>query len=211
MKNTFANFPLMLLLITTVSIYSCQVSKTTDGMGTGYQYGSQAVGFSLLNIDSNMVSTDDYPNAKGFVVVFTCNHCPYAKAYEERLVTLNDYTTNLGYPILAINPNNPKTYPSDDFNHMVKRASEKGFNFPYLVDEGQKIYPVYGATKTPHVYLLNKENNKLMVRYIGAIDDNYEDAGSVTKKYVEEAVSALSEGHEVEIKQTKAIGCSIKS
>jgi peroxiredoxin len=94
---------------------------------------------------------------------------------------------------------------------MKIRAQEKGFTFPYLVDKGQKIYPQYGATKTPHVYILNKENGKNVVRYIGAIDDNYEDADAVQKKYVEEAVEALSKGQEVANPTTKAIGCSIKA
>ncbi len=211
-----------LLSIPFVLLMACEAPKSSSDTNTetiiqsdtddkaGYSYGSEARAFLLMNIDSTPVSTMDYPDAKGFVVIFTCNHCPYAKAYEERMVRLNTLTSDLGYPVLAINPNNPDRYPADDFEHMKIRAKEKAFNFPYLVDEGQKLFPAFGATKTPHVYVLNKENNKLIVRYIGAIDDNYEDEEQVEKKYVEAAVKALSEGREVEIKETKAIGCSIK-
>ncbi|MDP3435754.1 MAG: thioredoxin family protein, partial [Bacteroidales bacterium] len=93
---------------------------------------------------------------------------------------------------------------------MIKRAKEKGFTFPYLFDDGQKIFPQYGATKTPHVFILKKEGAKNIVKYIGAIDDNYKNAGDVSKKYIENAVEALLANKEVEVKTTVAIGCSIK-
>ena len=94
---------------------------------------------------------------------------------------------------------------------MIVRAKEKGFTFPYLFDDGQKVYPKYGATKTPHVYILEKTAKGNIVKYIGAIDDNYEDEKDVKVKYVEDAVNSLLKGKEVEVKTTKAIGCSIKA
>jgi len=93
---------------------------------------------------------------------------------------------------------------------MIVRAKEKGFTFPYLFDEGQKVFPKYGATRTPHVFLLQKEGKKYKVAYIGAIDDNYKDASLVTEKYVENAITALQNGSPVEPDFTKAIGCTIK-
>lgn len=153
----------------------------------------------------------DFNNAKGFIVVFTCNHCPYAVAYEDRIIALDKKYKALGYPVIAINPNNPAVQPKDSFELMKERAKEKGFTFPYLFDDGQKIYPKYGATKTPHVYLLQKTKDGNVVRYIGAIDDNYNDESAVKTKYVENAVNALLEGKEIEVKTTKAIGCSIKA
>jgi peroxiredoxin len=112
---------------------------------------------------------------------------------------------------VAINPNNPEKQKDDSFAKMQERAKEKKFAFPYLLDEGQKIYPQYGATKTPHVYVLQKTAKGNVVKYIGAIDDNYEDAAAVKQKYVENAVDALLKGKDVTVKETKAIGCSIKA
>lgn len=176
----------------------------------GYQIGDVAADFKLKNIDDKFVSLADYKDAKGFIVVFTCNHCPYAKAYEERLVALDLRFKDKGYPVIAINPNNPEAYPADSFDEMKKRHKEQGFTFPYLFDDGQKIYPVYGATKTPHIFILEKTDKGNIVRYIGAIDDNYEDALAVKKTYVADAIEALLAGKEIEVTTTKAIGCSIK-
>ena len=184
---------------------------TTKDDTPGYGIGDVATDFSLKNIDNKMVSLKDYKDAQGYVVVFTCNHCPYAKAYEERIVALDAKYKKLGYPVIAINPNNPSKQKEDSFDKMIVRAKEKGFTFPYLLDEGQKIYPQYGATKTPHVFILEKTAKGNIVKYIGAIDDNYEDEKAVKIKYVEEAINALLKGKEVEVKTTKAIGCSIKA
>jgi peroxiredoxin len=176
----------------------------------GYQVGDIATDFNLKNIDGKSVSLQDYSNAKGFIVIFTCNHCPYAVAYEDRIIALQKKFGKLGYPVIAINPNNPEKQKEDSYEKMQQRAKEKGFNFPYLFDEGQKIYPQYGATKTPHAYVLQKTKNGNVVQYIGAIDDNYSDEKAVKIRYVEAAVQALLKGKEVSVKTTKAIGCSIK-
>lgn len=187
------------------------VAFTTKDTVSGYEIGDVATDFSLKNIDNKMVSLKDYKDAKGFIVIFTCNHCPYAVAYEDRIVALDKKYKKLGYPVIAINPNNPEINKDDSFDKMIVRAKEKGFTFPYLFDEGQKIYPQYGATKTPHVYILEKTAKGNIVRYIGAIDDNYEDEKAVKVNYVEDAVNSLLKGKEVEVKTTKAIGCSIKA
>lgn len=178
---------------------------------TGYSIGDEASTFSLKNVDEKMISLEDFPSAKGFIVIFTCNHCPYAKAYEDRINDLNDQYASKGYPVIAINPNDPEAQPADGFKEMQQRAKEKNFTFPYLIDEGQKVYPVYGATKTPHVFILNKENGKMIVKYIGAIDDNYEDPNDVSEKYVENAVNALLEGKAIPRTTSLAIGCTIKT
>lgn len=176
----------------------------------GYKIGDLATDFSLKNVDGKMVSLADYKEAKGFIVTFKCNHCPYAVAYEDRIIALDKKYRELGYPVIAINPNNPEKQPADSFENMITRAKEKGFTFPYLLDEGQHIYPQYGATKTPHMFVLQKTDEGNVVKYIGAIDDNYEDADAVTRKYVEEAVDALLKGEKVPTQVTKAIGCTIK-
>ncbi len=177
----------------------------------GYKVGDVATDFSLKNVDNKKVSLADFKAAKGFIVVFTCNHCPYAQAYEDRIIALDKKYKKLGYPVIAINPNNPAKQKDDSFELMQVRAKEKNFTFPYLLDEGQKIYPQYGATKTPHVYILQKTKAGNVVKYIGAIDDNYSDAAAVKEKYAENALDALLKNKEVAVKETKAIGCSIKA
>mgnify|MGYP000008776731 CR=1 FL=1 len=152
----------------------------------------------------------DYDNAKGFLVIFTCNTCPYAVAYEDRIVALDKKYASKGYPVIAIMPNDTDVMPGDSMEAMKARAKAKGFTFPYLMDKGQQIYPQYGATKTPHVYILEKTRKGNEVKYIGAIDDNYKDASAVKTKYVENAVDALLKGKEIEVKETRAIGCTIK-
>ncbi len=176
----------------------------------GYQVGDIATDFELENINGKMVSLSDYKDAKGFIVIFTCNTCPYAVAYEDRIIELDKKYAKKGYPVIAIMPNNTDVKPGDNMQAMKARAKAKGFTFPYLIDKDQKIYPQYGATKTPHVYLLEKTKKGNEVKYIGAIDDNYKDASQVTTKYVENAVDALMNGKDVEVKKTRAIGCSIK-
>ena len=179
-------------------------------MADGYEVGDIATDFKLENIDGKMVSMADYNDAKGFIVIFTCNTCPYAVAYEDRIEALNKKYAKKGYPVIAIMPNNTDVKPGDNMEAMKARAKAKGFTFPYLMDKGQKVYPEYGATKTPHVYVLERTKRGPQVKYIGAIDDNYQDASAVTKTYVEDAVDALLNNEEVPEKTTRAIGCSIK-
>lgn len=176
----------------------------------GYDIGDFATDFKLENIDNNFVSLSDFESAKGFIVIFTCNTCPYAVAYEDRIEALNKKYAPIGYPVIAIMPNNTEIKPGDSLQAMKKRALEKGFTFPYLIDKNQEIFPQYGATKTPHVYILSKEKNENIVEYIGAIDDNYKDANLVKIKYVEDAVDALLSNKKISTTKTKAIGCSIK-
>jgi peroxiredoxin len=176
----------------------------------GYDIGDAATDFSLKNTDGSSTSLKDFKDAKGFVIIFTCNHCPYSVAYEDRIIALDQKYKSVGYPVIAINPNNPKEYPNDSFDAMKMRAKEKIFSFPYLLDAGQKIYPQYGATKTPHVFLLQKEGKDYIVKYIGAIDDNYQDANAVKNTYLENALRALLKGERVKITTSTAIGCRIK-
>ena len=179
-------------------------------MGQGYDIGDKAMNFKLKNVDGTHVALSDYEDEKGVIVIFTCNHCPYAQAWEERIIKIDKQFDPKGYPVVAIQPNDPKLQPEDSFENMKKRAKEKGYTFPYLMDETQEVYRAYDATKTPHVYLLENESNGFYVRYIGAIDDNYKDASQVKEKYLASAVNALLNGNEPSPKKTKAIGCSIK-
>ncbi|MCU0370818.1 MAG: thioredoxin family protein [Bacteroidales bacterium] len=193
-----------------IIMFSITVLAIPGAISQGYNVGDNASDFKLKNVDGKFVSLSDYPDAKGFTVIFTCNHCPYAKAYEDRIIALDKKYKELGYPVIAINPNDPEINPEDSYDKMIVRSKEKGFTFPYLFDETQEIYRNYGAKKTPHVYLIRKKGNDLVVEYIGAIDDNYQDASKVTTPYVANAIDALLAGKSPDPDFTKAIGCSIK-
>ena len=173
----------------------------------GYQIGDQVADFDLLGTDGERHSLATDGGERGAVVVFTCNHCPYSVAYEDRLVALDSTLAARGYGLIAINPNDPEIKPADGLEAMKVRAAEKGFGFPYLVDEGQAVYPVWGATRTPHFFVVDAERH---VRYIGALDNNT-DASRVTVRYVEDALAAIEAGETPEPAVTKAIGCSIKA
>lgn len=179
----------------------------------GYAIGDVAEDFSLKNVNGEMVSLASNEDAKGFIVIFTCNHCPFSVANEDRIIALDKKYKELGYPVVAINPNDPEADggEGDDYESMKTRAAEKGFTFPYLYDDGQTVYPKYGATKTPHVFLLQRTEEGNIVKYIGAIDDSAKDPESVKEKYLENAVDALLAGNPIEITETKALGCSIKT
>jgi peroxiredoxin len=173
----------------------------------GYKVGDTAMDFSLKNVDGKMVSLADYKDAKGYIVIFTCNSCPYSVAYEDRIIELHEQYADKGFPVIAINPNDVEKSPKDSYELMKVRAEEKDFPFAYVYDKTQEITKAYGATNTPHVYVLDKDRT---VKYIGAIDNNTRDASAADKKYVEDAVDALMEGDDIPVTKTKAIGCTIK-
>ncbi len=176
----------------------------------GYQIGDTVDDINLKNVDNSMVSFADYPDAKGFIVIFTCNTCPYAVASEDRIIALDAEFKSKGFPVIAINPNNPEVQSADTFEKMQQKAKDKGFTFPYLYDESHTLYETFGATKTPHIFLLQRENKGLIVKYIGAIDDNVRNAEAVKERFLANAVYELLEGKEVSVKETRAIGCSVK-
>ncbi len=176
----------------------------------GYKIGDKANDFRLMNVDGKMVSMSDYPDAKGFILMFSCNHCPYSVAYEDRKIALDKKFAPMGYPVIVINPNDSTIVPADSFSNMRIRAEQKQFPYPYLLDADQTVFQEYGATRTPHVFLLNREDGDLIVRYIGAIDNNHEDADAATERYVESAIQNLMEGNQPDPATTRAIGCTIK-
>lgn len=212
MKNK--HYLLLLLTIAMSTIFSVFAFTGVDAgiskIILTYTIGDTAEDFKLKNVDGKMVSLADFKEAKGFIVVFTCNTCPVSVANEDRIIALNEKYQPQGYPVIAINPNNPEISQGDSYELMKTRAKEKGFTFPYLFDDGQVVYPKYGASKTPHVYVLKKENKELIVKYIGSIDDSARNAEAVKTKYVENAVDALINGIPIKLNSTKAIGCSIK-
>lgn len=176
----------------------------------GYQPGSVVSGFSLKNVDNRMVSFKDYKDAKGYIVVFTCNTCPVSQAYEQRLIKLHQDYAAKGFPVIAINPNDPEVSGGDAFKLMQERAKAKGFPFVYLFDPGQKITRQFGAERTPHVYLLSKNSDAIKVEYIGAVDSDPENSSPERKKFLEDALKALLSGNKPSVNFTKAVGCGVK-
>ncbi len=175
------------------------------GLSAQYDIGDKVENFSLKSTSGKTVSLSDYD---GVVVVFTCNTCPYAQMYESRIIDIHNKYASKGFPVLAINPNDPSIKPGDSFQEMVKMAEERNYPFEYAIDEKQTVYPAFGATKTPHVFLLDKNHT---VRYIGAVDDNAQSEDAVEDHYLGNAIDAVMTGAAPNPDKTKAIGCSIKA
>ena len=194
-----------------------KVEKKSDAtkvtLKKGLQIGDQAPTFKLMGIDGEAYTYENIMDGngkapKGYIVIFTCNTCPVAKINEERIIELHNKYAKKGYPVVAIQPNDPSVKPGDSYDAMISYAKDKGFPFVYLFDKGQQVYPKYGAKRTPEVFLVDKS---LKVRYHGAIDDSVRDPENVEVKYLENAIDAIENGKEPEPTKTKAIGCTIKT
>lgn len=177
---------------------------------TGYQVGDLASDFNLKNLDGKNVSLANYKNAKGYIVIFTCNTCPVSKAYESRKEELHKMYASKGYPVVAINTNDPVASPGDTYEKMQERAKEKNFSFAYLLDPDHVYTKKYGAMRTPHVFVLQKTAKGNEVAYIGAIDNDQQLANPQRDNYVQNAVNQLLKGEKPSVASTKAIGCTIK-
>jgi peroxiredoxin len=175
-----------------------------------YQPGDTVKDFSLKSVSGKMISLSGYADAKGAIVVFTCNHCPFSKAYEKRIIALHNKYAAQGYPVVAINSNDKNAEPEDSFEEMAKVSKAHHYPFEYIYDETQEVATNFGAARTPHVFVVQKEQNSFVVKYVGAIDDNTDEPENATKHYVEDAVNSLLKGQDVAVKTTKAIGCTIK-
>jgi peroxiredoxin len=161
----------------------------------------------MRNVDGKELSIADVAKPAGTLVIFTCNHCPFAKAWESRIVALGNAYAAKGIGVVAINSNDPKVAPDDSFEKMQERAKDKGMQFPYLVDATSGVARAFGAARTPEAFLFDK-NGKLV--YHGAVDDNSQDAAKVESPYLKNALDAVVAGSDVAVKETKSIGCSIK-
>jgi len=175
-----------------------------------YGVGDTVSLFTLKNVDGKMVSLADYKNSNGVIVVFDCNTCPVSKAYNTRIMDLSKKYGSKGFPLVAINANSPEESPGDSYEEMVSAAKRKKYDFPYLIDETQDVARSFGATNTPHVFVLKNQSGSFKVAYIGAIDNNSRDGSAADRKYVETAVDALLANQEIATTKTKAIGCGIK-
>lgn len=183
---------------------------TAANAQTGYKVGDVASDFNLKNVDGKQISLASYQNAKGYIVVFTCNTCPVSKAYEARVENLNKLYATKGYPVVALNTNDPLASPGDTYAKMQERAKEKKFSFAYLEDPDHVYTKKYGAMRTPHVFVLQKTAKGNEVAYIGAIDNDQQEANPERENYVQNAVNQLLKGEKPTVTTTKAIGCTIK-
>ena len=174
---------------------------------TNLKIGDLAPDFQLPGVDGNMYSLEDFKKKKIVIIMFSCNHCPTVKAYEDRFVELQRDYKDKGVVLVAINPNDDKKYPEDSFKNMKARAKEKGFNFPYLRDETQSVARSYGAERTPEAFVFDK---KRVLRYHGRIDDNVYEPDKIQQHYLRDALDAILKGQKVLVQDTEPVGCTIK-
>ena len=193
-----------------LSVFTLLMSFAAISQPKTISAGTTAPGFSLPDVTGKNVSFETFPNAKGYILVFTCNTCPVAQAYEQRVIALNKKYASMGYPVIAINPNDPELAGGDSFQAMKERAKDRNYQFPYLFDKGQQTTNAYGARVTPHIFLVAKQNNTNTVVYTGAIDNDPENSNSTKANYLDDAIKAVEEGKTPAIASTKALGCSVK-
>ncbi len=169
--------------------------------------GDKAIPFELPGVDDRRHALGDYADKETVAVVFTCNHCPYARAWEDRLINIQADYADRGVQLVAISANDAKKYPADSFPRMKERSGEKGFNFPYLYDESQEVARAYGAERTPEIFLFDKGGT---LRYHGTVDDDYDDPAAVRNHYFRDALEAVLEGRHPLTVETVPEGCTIK-
>jgi peroxiredoxin len=169
--------------------------------------GDAAIPFKLLAVDDKEHSLNDYMGKNAVAVIFSCNHCPYVRAWEDRMVQIQSDYADKGVQLVAINSNDESKYPDDSFAKMKDRAREKKFNFPYLRDETQNVARAYGAERTPEVFLFDRNS---ILQYHGTIDDNYDDPKAVKEHYLRRALDSVLAGKSVLTRETKPVGCTIK-
>ena len=197
--------------ITALAILSvCLVLSFAFAPAGGYKIGDAVQPFNLKSVSGKMVSLADYNKERGLVIVFTCNHCPFAKLYQARINEFNKRYAGKGYPLVAISSNDAIAVPEDNFEEMIKRAAEEHYSFPYLYDSTQVIARSYNAIKTPHAFVLQHKGDKWIVAYSGAFDDNGAEPEKVEHHFVEEAIQDLEAGKPVHTPTTKSVGCGIK-
>ena len=202
LRYTFHSVAILIVLIILIVLQSFRYENKSV-------IGTTISDFSLRNIDGKNLALKDYADAKGFIVIFTCNHCPFAKLYTKRLNELNTKYKALGVPLLAINSMDTLIYEDETFEKMQQRAKSQKFNFPYLYDNMQTVGKEFQADHTPHAYVIWKRNNQWTIEYSGAIDDNGAEPTKVTNAFVANAADELLQRKAVSMNETKSIGCAI--
>jgi peroxiredoxin len=203
-------FVIVLAAISLLTLPSKIVNAKSKIEDPIYNIGSAVADFNLKNYDGTQVSLASNTSAKGYILVFTCNECPFAKAYHKRLQALHSKYAGLGYPVLALNPNSAGHIEAENAAANAQTAKNEGFTFNYLADENQQQARLFAAKKTPTVCLLQRNGNGFVLRYTGAIDNNAQDEAGANEKYVEKAINELLVGRAISTTSTKSVGCGIK-
>ena len=176
-------------------------------MGFTLDVAAKAPDFTLKGVDGKMHSLADCADRKAVVVIVSCNHCPTVIQYEDRMIQIQKDYAGKGVQLIVINGNETDGHPTDDFAHMVQRAKERGFNFPYLRDDTQEVVRAYGAVRTPEVFLLGPDRTLV---YHGRIDDNPDDPKRVRRHDLRVALDEVLAGKPVSVPKTPSIGCTVK-
>jgi peroxiredoxin len=198
-------FIVSLLALATLAAPLALAQDAPKSIALGASIPSDRV--AMKNVDGKMLTIDSVKGAKGTLVIFTCNHCPYVKAWEKRITELGNSFARQGIGMIAINSNDPGRSEEDDFDGMVTRAKDLGLQFPYVVDEGSVVAKAFGASKTPEAFLFDAKG-KLV--YHGTIDDNVKEPEKVEKRWLKDALTAVAAGQAPAVQETKALGCGIK-
>src|SRR5919201_212986 len=168
--------------------------------------GTEAPQFDLPGVDGQTRSLDDYADAQALVLIQSCNHCPYVQAWEGRMIVIQREYADRGVRIVAISSNDAEHYPEDSFDEMKARARRRGFNFDYLYDKDQAIARALGSSRTPEVFLFDRDRRLV---YHGAIDDS-RDERAVTQRHLRDALDAVLDGREPPVTETPPVGCTVK-
>jgi peroxiredoxin len=186
-------------------LFSLALAAPTAGLELGATAPKADV--KMKNVDGKELTITEIAGKQGTLVVFTCNHCPWAKAWEERIAALGNEYAKRGIGVIALNANDPKTNAADGFDGMVERAKQRNFEFAYVVDSGSTVAKAFGAERTPEVFLFDAKGQLV---YHGTIDDNAENAAAVKQHYLRDALESVAAGQPVAVAETKALGCTIK-
>ncbi len=161
----------------------------------------------MKNVDGKMVSITDITGKAGTLVIFTCNHCPFAKGWEQRIADIGNSYSKKGIGVILINANDPAKYSEDGWTEMQARAQARGLQIPYVVDETSAVARAFGASVTPEAFLFDRAGK---LAYHGTVDDNHQDAGKVQKRFLTDALDAVVAGKPPALPETKSLGCGIK-
>jgi peroxiredoxin len=191
------------------AVLSCLAAARAQEAPKSLALGASApaADVKMKGVDGRDVSILDVKGEKGTLVVFTCNHCPWVKAWETRIVELGNAWQSKGIGVVAINSNDPAAYPDDSYEEMQKRAKDRGMRFPYVVDATSEVARAFGASHTPQTFLFGKDGT---LAYKGAVDDNAKEPDKVKARYLADALEAVAAGKEPPLRESKALGCSIK-
>ena len=186
---------------------AARAGESTGGLALGSKVPAAVAKTKMKNVDGKMLSIADAAGKSGTLVVFTCNHCPFAKAWEERIVELGNSYAGKGIGVVLINANDPTMHADDGFDEMQARAKSRAMKIPYVVDDTSAVARAFGASVTPEAFLFDKAGK---LAYHGTIDDNRQEPDKVTARYLKDALDAVVAGKKPAVPDTKGLGCGIK-